>query len=113
MTSEEIYKAILDLLPFRVEYADEDMIERFFNQASVDSGKRKPSDIGRHLFDCHKPESRKMIERMYREFRAGRREPFVKRKVKNGRTKVVTWYPAVVEGKFKGIVETIIYPDDI
>jgi DUF438 domain-containing protein len=111
MTDEKVFRAILDLLPFRVEYADEGMIERFFNKAS--EKKRKPSDIGRHLFDCHRPESQEMIQQMYDGFRAGRREPFVKRKEKDGKTKVVTWYPVMVEGQFKGIAETIMVIEDL
>jgi DUF438 domain-containing protein len=113
MTDEKIYRAILDLLPFRVEFADEEMVERFFNRASLESGKRTDSDLGRHLLDCHRPESCEMIRRMYQEFRAGRREPFVKKKTKKGRTKVVTWYPVIVEGEFRGIAETIIYPGEL
>jgi hypothetical protein len=65
--------------------------------------------IGRHVDDCHNPQSRESIARMIETFTAGTRDEEVFWYIEDGRQKV-TRYIAVRddEGAYRGMMEVII-----
>jgi hypothetical protein len=91
--SEEmkIFREICDTIDVRIGYADEHQISKFFNRSMYASGKRKE----------------------YKAFEGGRREPFVIKRVIGKRKTVVQYFPLFLEGVFKGVFETISYPEEL
>jgi DUF438 domain-containing protein len=77
------------------------------------SGKRKESDVDKFVMDCHTEKSRAQIDFMYKAFEGGRREPFVIKRLIGKKKTVVQYFPLFLEGVFKGIFETITYPEEL
>ncbi len=109
----KILKEICDSVDFRVEYADENGVSRWFNRASYESGKRRETDIGKPLLDCHSQETTKKIDLMYDAFRKGRKGPFVVKKMMGEKKAVIHFYPVFIDETFKGCFATIIFPEKL
>ncbi len=109
----KVFKEICDSVVFRVEYADERGISQWFNRAAYKSGKRKKTDIGRPLEECHSKETTEKIKFMYDAFRNGRRTPFVVKKMIGEKRAVIHFYPIFSDGVFRGCSATIIFPDEL
>jgi DUF438 domain-containing protein len=72
MTIEDL----LDQLPIRIQYVDKDGFLRYLNKADAAHPAKGKREVGVNIRDCHaRPESLRMIERIFEDFRQGRREP--------------------------------------
>lgn len=109
----KIFKEMCDTVVIQMGYADENGISQWFNKAMYVSGKRKESDVGRHLKDCHTEKTHPKIDFIYKAFEGGRREPFTVKRVIGGKKTVVHYYPVFIEDVFKGVFETIIHPEKL
>jgi DUF438 domain-containing protein len=113
--SEEmnIFREICDTIDVRIGYADEHQISKFFNRSMYASGKRNESDLDKPIKDCHIEKTKAQIDFIYKAFEAGRREHFVIKRVIGKRKTVVQYFPLFLEGVFKGVFETITYPEEL
>jgi DUF438 domain-containing protein len=67
---------LLDRLPIRVQYVDKDGFLRYLNKADAAHPANGKREVGVNIRDCHaRPESIEMIERIFADFRQGRRAP--------------------------------------
>jgi DUF438 domain-containing protein len=67
---------LLDRLPIRVQYVDKDGFLRYLNKADAAHPANGKREVGVNIRNCHaRPESIEMIERIFADFRQGRREP--------------------------------------
>jgi DUF438 domain-containing protein len=108
-----IFKEMCDKIKIRIGYADENLVSQWFNKAFLDSGKRKEEDLGKSLRDCHNEQSIAKIDFMHKEFLNGRTEPFVLKMDIEGDKTIIYYHPIFLDGVFKGIFETIFYPDEL
>jgi DUF438 domain-containing protein len=69
-------EALLDQLPMRLQYVDKDGVLRYLNKADAAHPANGKREVGVNIKDCHaRPESLEMIERIFEDFRQGRKEP--------------------------------------
>ncbi|MCX5839435.1 MAG: PAS domain-containing protein [Deltaproteobacteria bacterium] len=67
---------LLDRIPMDVQFVDKDGFLRYLNRAAAAKPANGGREVGVNIRDCHaKPESVEMIERIFEDFRRGRREP--------------------------------------
>jgi DUF438 domain-containing protein len=67
---------LLDQIPMEVQYVDKDGFLRYLNKAAAARPANGKREAGVNIKDCHaKPESLKMIERIFDDFKKGRKEP--------------------------------------
>jgi DUF438 domain-containing protein len=67
---------LLDLMPLSVQYVDKDGFLRYLNKTSAKRPANAAREVGVNIRDCHaKPESIEMIERIFEDFKQGRKEP--------------------------------------
>jgi len=67
---------LLDQMPMDVQYVDKDGFLRYLNKAAAARPANGKREAGVNIRDCHaKPESFEMIERIFDDFRQGRKEP--------------------------------------
>lgn len=67
---------LLDQLPMRLQYVDKDGFLRYLNKADALHPANGKREVGVNIKDCHAhPESLEMIERIFEDFRHGRKEP--------------------------------------
>ncbi|MCE5282543.1 MAG: PAS domain-containing protein [Deltaproteobacteria bacterium] len=72
LTIEEL----LDRLPIRIQYVDKDGFLRYLNKADAAHPAKGKREVGINIRDCRaRPESLQKIERIFEDFRRGRREP--------------------------------------
>ncbi len=72
VTCEEL----LDRIPLAVQYVDKDGFLRYLNKAAAARPAIIKREVGINIRNCHaKPESIEMIERIFEDFRQGRKEP--------------------------------------
>jgi DUF438 domain-containing protein len=109
----KIFKEICDAVDIQMGYSDENGISKFFNRAMYASGKRKESDLDKHIKDCHTEKTHPKIDFIYKAFEEGRRKPFAVKRVIGGKKTVVNYYPVFIEGVFRGVFETIIHPEKL
>lgn len=101
-----LMKLVIEHLPVQVSVADErDVLVYWHGPLFADCEARW---IGRHVNDCHAPSSRPLIDRMIAEFRAGRRDEAVFRRLEDERL-VLVRYVALRDddGAYRGIMETM------
>jgi len=98
---------VLRHLPVDVSLMDAEHVLVYWRGTTFDDCDEK--SIGRHIDDCHNPESRASIAKLVDAFTAGRRDEAVFWCVEDGRQKV-TRYTAVrdADGAYRGMMETII-----
>ena len=74
--TEITLEELLDQMPIRVQYVDKDGFLRYLNKADAVYPANGKREVGVNIRDCHAhPESRQMVERIFADFRQGRREP--------------------------------------
>lgn len=81
MNVEGLPAALLDAMPYPFVFADLEHVIRYMNKAAVRhySEERGFKDLlGKSLFDCHNPESRRKILEAVEHFRKGGGELFLK-----------------------------------
>jgi DUF438 domain-containing protein len=67
---------ILDRIPLAVQYVDKDGFLWYLNKAAAARPANGKREVGVNIRDCHAhPESLEMIERIFEDFRQGRKEP--------------------------------------
>ena len=67
---------LLDKIPMDVQYVDKDGFLRYLNKTAAARPANGKREIGVNIRDCHaKPESLEMIERIFKDFRQGHKEP--------------------------------------
>lgn len=100
--------AILNSLPVGLTFADSEGIILYYNEFIKRFFKRSPDIVGKPLWECHNEESRKQIDRMYAEFRAGRTEPFLFPGQSNEQQYLTVYQPIFENGEFVGCLETLL-----
>jgi len=67
---------LLDRVPLAVQYVDKDGFLRYLNKTAAARPANIKREVGIDIRDCHaKPECLEMIERIFEDFRQGRKEP--------------------------------------
>lgn len=67
---------LLDQIPMTVQYVDKDGFLRYLNKAAASKPANAKREVGVNIQNCHaRPESLEMIERIFEDFRRGRKEP--------------------------------------
>ena len=67
---------LLDGIPLAVQYVDKDGFLRYLNKTAAVRPANIKREVGINIRNCHaKPESLEMIERIFEDFRRGRKEP--------------------------------------
>ncbi|MFC2122620.1 PAS domain-containing protein [Bacteroidota bacterium] len=67
---------LLDQMPIGVTYVDKDGFLRYQNRVAASRPSRVKREVGVNIKDCHgRPESLEAIERIFDDFRQGRKEP--------------------------------------
>lgn len=92
MPDLSLYEAILDSIHHRIVFVDNDHVIRYLNGPARKwfYEKRGHADlVGKSLFDCHKPDSREKLLRLYDRLRQGENEVFVKVTAENEKASMV------------------------
>ncbi len=99
MTLEDL----LDQIPMEVQYVDRDGFLRYLNKAAAARPANAKREVGVNIQNCHaKPESLEMVDRIFEDFRKGRKEPhFYITKTGNKSMKVPIFDAA---GHFMGVL---------
>jgi len=63
--------ALLDKLPIDITFVDENDIVRYFSRADERVFPRPKTVIGRHVNNCHPPQSVHVVEKLVSDFKAG------------------------------------------
>jgi DUF438 domain-containing protein len=67
---------LLDQMPLDVQFVDKDGFLRYMNKTAAARPAPGKREIGVNIRDCHaKPESLQMIDRIFEDFKQGRKEP--------------------------------------
>jgi DUF438 domain-containing protein len=67
---------LLDRIPLAVQYVDKDGFLRYMNKVAAARPAKIKREVGINIRNCHaKPESLEMIERIFEDFKQGRKEP--------------------------------------
>ena len=92
MPDLSLYEAILDSIHHRIVFVDNDHVIRYLNEPARKwfYEKRGYADlVGKSLFDCHNPDSREKLLRLYDRLRQGENEVFVKVTAENEKASMV------------------------
>lgn len=69
-------EALFDQMPMDVQFVDQNGFLRYMNRVAAVRPANVNREIGVNIRDCHaKSESKQMVERIFEDFRQGRREP--------------------------------------
>ncbi len=94
---------LLDQIPMNLQYVDKDGFLRYLNKAAAARPANAKREAGVNIQDCHAlPESLKMIERIFEDFRHGRKEPHFYVSKKGNKSMKVPIFNA--EGEFIGVL---------
>lgn len=106
LTPEQM-ELVLGHLPVDVSLMDERHVVVYWRGPTFEDC--EDEYIGRHVDDCHNPQSRESIARMIETFTAGTRDEEVFWYIEDGRQKV-TRYVAVRDGDgaYRGMMEVIV-----
>lgn len=102
----EIYEALLDTVNCPIVFVDNDHIIRYLNKTAKIRyyEKRGYSDlIGKSLFECHNPESEKLVKQIHSKLLSGENEVFLK--VSDDNEKITVVAVRDVSGKLIGYYE--------
>lgn len=67
---------LLDLIPLAIQYVDKDGFLRYLNKTAAARPAKIKREVGIDIRNCHEhPESLEKIERIFEDFRQGRKEP--------------------------------------
>ncbi len=98
-------------LPVAMVVTDPDMKITYANPKGLENFSKWidlwGSLIGRHLGDCHKPESMEKIRTMYDAFRNGDRTPRHYVRKREGGTRTILHVPIFEGNDFRGVIEMI------
>lgn len=109
---DELFKLAMDSMGAAVTIIDTKGTLLYFNRHSTKILDRKPEYIGTDIHSHHKePGSNKKVDRMLKEFREGRKEPFRYERKLYGKIIFVTLSPLIKNGEFVGCVQTV-WPKD-
>lgn len=99
---------LLDRIPLSFTYADAEGVIRYRNRAAAQRPSARPRDIGVNIRDCHaRPESLKMIDRIYSDFKQGRKTPHHYVSARTGVKELVTLVPIFKDGQFSGCLSFV------
>ncbi len=104
----EIVHLAMDCMGVAVSIIDTKGTLLYYNQHATEILDRKPAYIGTDIHSHHKEaESNKKVDRMLKEFEAGRRDPFHYEAKPYGNIIYVTLAPIIKNGTFIGCVQTV------
>lgn len=105
----EIANLALDCMGVAVSIIDTKGELLYYNRESAKFLDRKPEYIGTDIHSHHKKaESNKKVDRMLKEFKEGRKEPFHYEAKPYGDIIFVTLAPLIKNGEFVGCVQTVM-----
>ena len=105
----EIANLALDCMGVAVSIIDTKGELLYYNRQSAKLLDRKPEYIGTDIHSHHKKaESNKKVDRMLKEFKQGRKEPFHYEAQPYGDIIFVTLAPLIKNGEFVGCVQTVL-----
>ena len=94
---------LLDQIPLNLQYVDKDGFLRYFNKPAALRPANAKREVGVNIRNCHAhPESLEMIERIFEDFRQGRKEPHFYVSKKGNKSMKVPIFGA--EGNFIGVL---------
>ena len=97
---------LLDQIPLDVQYVDKDGFLRYLNKTAAVRPANGKREAGVNIRNCHtKPESLEMIERIFEDFRQGRKESHYYVSSASRKTLMVPIFDA--EGNFIGVLSYI------
>ncbi len=104
----ELIHLAMDCMGVAVSIIDTKGTLLYYNQHATEILDRKPAYIGTDIHSHHKEaESNKKVDRMLKEFEAGRRDPFHYEAKPYGNIICVTLAPIIKNGTFIGCVQTV------
>ena len=104
----ELVNLAMDCMGVAVTIIDTKGTLLYYNRHSVKILDRKPDYIGTDIHSHHKKaDSNKKVDRMLKEFTAGRKDPFHYEAKPYGKTIFVTISPIIKNGEFLGCVQTV------
>ena len=105
---EELVNLAMDCMGVAVTIIDARGRLLYYNRHSAKILDRKPEYIGTDIHAHHKKaDSNKKVNRMLKEFAAGRKDPFHYQAKPYGKIIFVTLAPIIKKGKFLGCVQTV------
>ena len=90
-----------------ITYTDPQGTVLYANPAAVQRPTKTPRKVGTSLRDCHKETTNRKLERMFEEFRNGRREPHHYVTTMTGKREQVTIIPIFEGDEFIGCMSQI------
>lgn len=105
-----LLEMILDAMPVGVTYVDSEGNILYCNRKAVERPSPVPRVVGRNIKDCHKPLSNRNVQRIFNDFKNGRREPHHYISHLTGEKELVTHVPIFEGDDFVGnlgIVHTL------
>ena len=104
----ELVNLAMDCMGVAVTIIDTKGRLLYYNQHSAKILDRKPEYIGTDIHSHHKKaDSNKKVDRMLKEFAAGRKDPFRYEAKPYGKIIFVTLSPIIKNGEFLGCVQTV------
>jgi len=103
----ELTHLALDSLDLSVSIIDADGTLIYYNRHSANILNRKPEYIGTDIHAHHKPPANEKLDRMLRDFKNGRTEPFHYEARPYGKVISVTLTPLIKDGELLGCVQTV------
>ena len=111
---DELFKLAMDSMGVAVTIIDTTGTLLYYNKHSTKILDRKPEYIGTDIHSHHKkPDSNKKVDRMLKEFKAGRKEPFHYKAKPYGEIIFVTLTPIIKNGEFVGCVQAVTPKDTV
>ena len=105
---DEIINLAMDCMGVAVTIIDTNGTLLYYNPHSTKILDRKPEYIGTDIHSHHKKaNSNHKVDRMFKEFEAGRRDPFHYEAKPYGEIIFVTLSPIIKNGEFVGCVQTV------
>lgn len=104
----ELINLAMDCMGIAVTIIDTKGTLLYYNQHSAKILDRKPEYIGMDIHSHHKKaDSNKKVDRMLKEFAAGKKDPFRYEAKPYGKIIFVTLSPIIKNGEFLGCVQTV------
>ncbi|MFO7896754.1 MAG: PAS domain-containing protein [Candidatus Cloacimonadales bacterium] len=104
--SQEQLDILLNHLPLDLTFVDENDRVRYFSRPQERFFPRSPAIIGRHVHNCHPPESVHIVEKIIAEFRAGTKDEAKFWFQMRGKFLLIRYFAMRDEkGKYRGVLE--------
>jgi DUF438 domain-containing protein len=114
MNSSQIdLEKLMDEIPIALTFVNSEGTILYRNRTAAERPTPGPRDVGRNIRDCHAlPKSLDMIEKIFNDFKTGRKTPhrYISQRLKA--RELVTLIPILKEDRFEGCL-SVVHPLEI